>query len=275
MWNKNGYVVTNYHVLYEGNSYEVISSENNSYKAVVAGTAPEYDLAVLHVPGLKDKLSPLPLGDSGELKVGQKVLAIGNPFGLSRTLTTGIISALDRNIHSITGHLITNVIQTDAAINPGSSGGPLLDSFGRVIGINLAIYSPSGAYAGVGFALPANVLNRIIPQLISKGKFTRGGLGISLIPDSIRNEAKIQGAIIYQVLPGGAASEAGLQGTEYNEEGRLLIGDIIISINDNPVSDNSSFLSVLSEKKPGETVNIIYIRNNKQNSVDVILQKME
>ena len=180
IWDKQGRVVTNYHVISDANRLEVTLADHSTWKAVLVGAAPDRDLAVLQISAPADKLRPISIGESKNLLVGQKVYAIGNPFGLDQTLTTGIVSALGREISSATGRTIHDVIQPDAAINPGNSGGPLLDSAGRLIGVNTAIYSPSGASSGIGFAVPVGEVNRVVPQIISKGKMIRPGLGITL-----------------------------------------------------------------------------------------------
>jgi S1-C subfamily serine protease len=184
IWDEDGHVVTNYHVIQGGNGARVTLADQSSYKARVVGAYPDKDLAVLVIGASRDRLRPILVGSSRDLKVGQMALATGNPFGLDRTLTTGIVSALGREIESVTRRAIKGVIQTDAAINPGNSGGPLLDSAGRLIGVNTAIYSPSGAYAGIGFAIPVDEVNRVVPQLIRHGKVTRPALGVQLAPSN-------------------------------------------------------------------------------------------
>src|SRR5690606_24114039 len=180
LWDTSGHVVTNYHVVRGSDLAEVTLSDGTRWRAALVGVEPDKDLAVLRIDAPAEKLRGIAIGVSKDLQVGQKVFAIGNPFGLDQTLTTGIISGLDREIKSISGRPIQGVIQTDAAINPGNSGGPLLDSAGRVIGVNTAIYSPSGAYAGVGFAVPIDTVNRIVPQLIENGKYQPPVLGIRI-----------------------------------------------------------------------------------------------
>ncbi|MBI4422408.1 MAG: trypsin-like peptidase domain-containing protein, partial [Elusimicrobia bacterium] len=185
IWDDQGHVVTNFHVIEGASSAEVTLADHSKWSAKLVGVAPEKDLAVLRIEAPAARLRPIPIGSSRDLQVGQSVYAIGNPFGLDQTLTTGVISALGREIHSASGHPIQGVIQTDAAINPGNSGGPLLDSSGRLIGVNTAIASPSGAFAGVGFAVPVDTVNRFVPQLIAFGKITRPGLGVTIAEAAI------------------------------------------------------------------------------------------
>jgi S1-C subfamily serine protease len=214
IWDQNGHIVTNFHVVSMGDRATVTLNDGTSYPATIVGTAPDKDLAVLHIDAPPQKLLPLPIGQSAGLKVGQKVLAIGNPFGLDQTLTTGVISGLNREIKSVTNRPISDVIQTDASINPGNSGGPLLDSAGRLIGINTAIFSPSGANAGIGFAVPVDTVNSIVPQLLEHGHLIRPGLGISNIAsDQLAQKLGLDGVLVLQVAPDGAAAHAGITPT--------------------------------------------------------------
>ena len=200
VWDDRGHVVTNFHVLHGAQIARVTLDDQTTWEAKLVGVSPDKDLAVLQIEAPTEALHAIPIGTSGDLKVGQKVLAIGNPFGLDHTLTTGVISGLGREIKSVAGRPIQNVIQTDAAINPGNSGGPLLDSAGRLIGVNTMIYSPSGAYAGVGFAVPADTVNRIVPKLIVYGKIVRPGLGVE-IDDYLNERLDLEGVIVHDVLP--------------------------------------------------------------------------
>jgi S1-C subfamily serine protease len=204
--------------------------------------------------------------------VGQKVLAIGNPFGLDHTLTTGVVSALGRTIKSLSNRTIEGVIQTDAAINPGNSGGPLLDSSGRLIGVNTQIVSPSGAYAGIGFAVPVDTVNRVVPELIKHGKLIRPGLGVSLVPDSIARRWGIRGLIIGKVWRGGSADRAGLRGARETVTGRIELGDVVVAVDGRPVETIDDLMDVMETHKVGDRVRVDVIRNNKRQSVDVILQ---
>ncbi|MEJ7603518.1 MAG: trypsin-like peptidase domain-containing protein, partial [Kofleriaceae bacterium] len=209
VWDEQtGIIVTNYHVVQHGNGASVTLNDGSTYPAKIIGKAPDKDLAVLKIDAPAQKLTKLPIGSSTDLKTGQKVLAIGNPFGLDQTLTTGVISGLGREIKSVTGRSIFDVIQTDASINPGNSGGPLLDSSGRLIGVNTAIYSPSGANAGIGFAIPVDTVNSIIPQLIKDGRITRPWLGINILSDHTASLQKIDGVAIAAVIPGASADKA-------------------------------------------------------------------
>ncbi len=213
IWDELGNVVTNFHVIQNADVAQVTLADHSSWKARRVGNAPDKDLAVLKIDAPRGQLRPIPLGISKDLQVGQKVFAIGNPFGLDQTLTRGIISALGREIESVARHPIQGVIQTDAAINPGNSGGPLLDSAGRMIGVNTAIYSPSGASSGIGFAIPVDTVNRVVPELIRFGRVTRPGLGVQLLEDRIAQELGAAGPIVYDVAPESAAARAGIRPT--------------------------------------------------------------
>ena len=233
VWDTEGRIVTNYHVISDANRIEVTMSDQSVKKAILVGADPDKDLAVLQISASSAGLKPIPVGASNDLLVGQKVFAIGNPFGLDQTITTGIISALGREINSVTGRTIRGVIQTDAAINPGNSGGPLLDSAGRLIGVNTAIYSPSGAYAGIGFAVPVEEVNRVIPQLIRHGRLIKPGIGATLADERITKRLGVEGVLIIDVEEGGPAQLAGLKSTR-QFRGEILLGDIIIGLGDYP-----------------------------------------
>ena len=221
IWNKQGHIVTNFHVIYGANTIRVTLADRKEHQAKLVGADPDHDLAVLQIQEPETSLEPLAIGSSHDLRVGQKVLAIGNPFGLDHTLTTGVVSALGRTIKSMSNRTIEGVVQTDAAINPGNSGGPLLDSAGRLIGVNTQIISPSGAYAGIGFAVPVDTVNRIVPELIKHGKLIRPGLGVSLVPDAMARRWGINGLVIGKVSRGGAAERAGLKGARETAAGRI------------------------------------------------------
>ncbi len=212
VWDQDGHIITNFHVIQEASGARVTLADHSVWDAQLVGTAPDQDLAVLYINAPKHQLKPIAIGTSGDLQVGQKVFAIGNPFGLDQTLTTGIISALGREINAVTGRTISGVIQTDAAINPGNSGGPLLDSAGRLIGVNTAIYSPSGVSTGIGFAVPVDTVNRVVPQLIRHGRIIRPGLGVRIADDATARRFGLQGVLIIQVEKGSAAETAGLRG---------------------------------------------------------------
>nr|MBI3612940.1 trypsin-like peptidase domain-containing protein [Nitrospirota bacterium] len=275
VWDKAGHIVTNFHVVYGADQINVIMADWTDHKAKVIGVDPDHDLAVLQIKASPDVLGPMPVGTSGDLRVGQKVLAIGNPFGLDHTLTTGIVSALGRTIKSMTERTIDGVIQTDAAINPGNSGGPLLDGAGRLIGINTQIISPSGAYAGIGFAVPVDTINRIVPELIQHGKLIKPGLGVTLIPDAMARQWGIKGLVVGRVLRGGAAERAGLKGVRESYGGRIELSDIIVGIDGRTVSELDEFLSVLDRHKVGDRISVEYLREGKRYQVTVTLQAVE
>jgi S1-C subfamily serine protease len=269
VWDQDGHIVTNYHVVQMGNTASVTLNDNTTYPATIIGTAPDKDIAVLHIDAPPQKLLPLPLGQSSTLKVGQKVLAIGNPFGLDQTLTTGVVSGLGREIQSVTKHSIFDVIQTDASINPGNSGGPLLDSAGRLIGINTAIYSPSGANAGIGFAVPVDTVNSIVPQLLKYGKIKRPGLGIVPIPDQLAMQNNIDGVVIRAVF--GAAERAGLVGITQDVDG-IVLGDIIVKIDGADIHRVSDLYRVLDAHSVGDEVDVTVVKQGHRRSVKVTLQ---
>ena len=220
IWDRSGHIVTNVHVIAGADAAQVTLSDHSAWPARLIGGAPEKDLAVLRIEAPADRLRPIAIGSSENLRVGQKVLAIGNPFGFDQSLTTGVISALGREINSLTDLPIRGVIQTDASINPGNSGGPLLDSAGRVIGVNTAIYTPSGASAGIGFAIPVHAVQGAVPDLIAHGRLQRATLGVELAPDPVLRQAGIEGALIFRVVPGSGAAEANLRGTRRLPLGR-------------------------------------------------------
>jgi len=260
VWDDSGHIVTNFHVI-RGASGALVGLGDQQYPATLIGVAPDQDLAVLKIDAPKNKLRAIQIGSSKDLKVGQKALAIGNPFGLDHTLTTGVISALDREIESISGRTIFGVVQTDAAINPGNSGGPLLDSAGRLIGVNTAIHSPSGAYAGVGFAVPVDTVNRIVPELISQGKVSRPGLGVSLASDSVAARLGVAGVLVRFVQPSSAAARAGLEPMSFDKRGRISLGDIIVGIGADgarmkPVRVVADLLNELGRYEVGDTIKL-------------------
>ncbi|MDH7512009.1 MAG: trypsin-like peptidase domain-containing protein [Clostridiales bacterium] len=272
IWDELGHIVTNFHVIYRAQQVRVTLSDHTQWEAKLVGYAPDKDLAVLKIDPSKKKLRPIRLGTSRDLKVGQFVFAIGNPFGLDQTLTTGVISALGREIESLSRRPIQGVIQTDAAINPGNSGGPLLDSAGRCIGVNTAIYSPSGAYAGVGFAVPIDTVNRIVPQLIQYGKVIRPGLGIQPAEDYLAREIGIEGVLVVDVDPRGAAASAGILPTRYDKDGNVVLGDIIVAVNRQPVKSVDDLYRILDNHQVGDEVMVDVIRGGKQRTMTVKLQ---
>jgi S1-C subfamily serine protease len=275
VWDDAGHVVTNFHVIQTAQAAEVTLSDHSSWDARLVGAEPDKDLAVLHIDAPPEKLHPIAVGTSGDLRVGQKVFAIGNPFGLDHTLTTGIISALGREIRAATGRSIQNVIQTDAVINPGNSGGPLLDSAGRVIGVNTAIYSPQGSggtYIGIGFAVPVDTIRRIVPQLIEHGKVVRPGLGVVLANERIVQELGLEGALVIDVKAGGSADKAGIRPTRRDASGRLVLGDLIVAVGAGAVKNADDLGQWLEERAVGDTVEITVLRAGRREKLKVKLQ---
>lgn len=275
IWDDRGHIVTNFHVIYQADSIQVVLDDQSTHTARVIGVDPDHDLAVLHIRNQKKTFIPIDVGNSQDLRVGQRVLAIGNPFGLDHTLTTGVVSALGRTIKSLNERTIEGVIQTDAAINPGNSGGPLLDSRGRLIGVNTQIISPSGAFAGIGFAVPVNTIDRIVPQLIAYGKVIRPGLGISLIPDSIVARWGIQGLVIARVEPGGPASQAGLQSAKEIRGGRIRLGDVITTVEGQPVRVLDDLAVILDRHKVGDRIHLQIRRKGQIRNLTVTLQAIK
>ena len=274
VWDETGHVVTNYHVIEGASEARVRLADGRDYKAALIGASPAHDIAVLRIGIGFKRPPPVPLGTSHDLKVGQKVFAIGNPFGLDWTLTTGIVSALDRTL-SDNGRVIEHLIQTDAAINPGNSGGPLLDSAGRLIGINTAIFSPSGASAGIGFAVPADTVARVVPQLIRHGKYIRPALGIEIDEDLNRRLTRlleVDGVVVLRVIPGSAAAAAGLKGARVAPDGTVLPGDIIVALEGKPVDSVGKLLARLDDYKVGDTVKLTVLRAGAKVEVAVTLQ---
>ena len=236
-WDREGHIVTNYHVIEDANRFAVTLADRSDWEARLVGIAPEKDLAVLKIQAPAAQTVPLALGRSAELLVGRRVLAVGNPFGLDQTLTVGVISALGRELRSPAGRTIRDVIQTDAAINPGNSGGPLLDSSGRLIGVNTAIYSPSGASAGIGFAVPVDTVRRLVPQLIEFGRPIEPGIdGLQWLGEYMAARSGIEGAVIRHVEPRSQAGRLGLEGLRRGRWGRYLVGDVVIAVDGEPVS---------------------------------------
>ncbi len=271
VWDEDGHIITNYHVIQSvienKDKATVTFYDQSTWEAELIGIAPEKDLAVLKIDAPRTLLRPIPVGVSENLQVGQSTYAIGNPFGLDQTLTTGIVSALGREIESVGGVKIQDVIQTDAAINPGNSGGPLLNSSGQLIGVNTAIYSPSGAYAGIGFSIPVDAVKWVVPDLINYGRINRPTLGI--YPS--RQRLNVDGVLIRGIAPNSGAEKAGLRGLLQDRYGRIIIGDIIIGINGDKIKNYSDLILALEKYKPGETVSVKVIREEQEVSVDVML----
>ena len=272
IWDSDGHIVTNYHVIKGADEAQITLWDQSTWDAKLVGVEPDKDLAVLKIKAPDDRLKPIKIGESKNLLVGQKAFAIGNPFGFDQTLTTGVISALGREIESVTRRPITGVIQTNAAINPGNSGGPLLDSAYRLIGINTAIYSPTGSYAGIGFAVPVDTINRIVPQLIEYGKVIKPGLGINIAPDSfVSTRLNTTGVLILNVIEGGGAEKAGLKATTQSANGKISLGDIIKKVEGKNVEDSSDLFRILDAKVVGDTVNVTIDRDGKDLNFEVTL----
>ncbi|MDH4389843.1 MAG: trypsin-like peptidase domain-containing protein [Aquabacterium sp.] len=272
VWDAAGHIVTNFHVIQEGSGARVTLADQSSWPARLVGAFPDRDLAVLKIDAPAAKLPPIPIGTSRDLQVGQRVLAIGNPFGLDQTLTTGIVSALNREIESFNSRTIRGVVQTDAAINPGNSGGPLLDSAGRLIGVNTQIASPSGASAGIGFAIPVDEVNRVVPRLIRDGRITRPALGVSAASDQVHRALRLpDGVALVQVNPNGPAARAGLQAFSRARDGSVVAGDVITAVNDEPVASLDDMLTALEKRQPGDTVQLSVWRAGKARKVQAVL----
>jgi len=275
VWDGAGHVITNFHVIQDASEATVRLADGRDYPAALVGASPAHDIAVLRITVKAKPPPPVPLGNSADLRVGQKVYAIGNPFGLDWSLTTGIVSALDRSLPTESGINIEHLIQTDAAINPGNSGGPLLDSGGRLIGMNTAIYSPSGASAGIGFAVPADTVNRVVPQLIRSGKYLRPVLGIEAdegVNQRLAQLHKVQGVVILRVTPNSAAAKAGLKAATVARDGTLTPGDIIVEIQGQPVDGVGKLIGRLDDFKVGDTIRLTVLREGAKREVRVTLQ---
>ena len=271
IWDTDGHIITNYHVI-DGSSHLTVTLYNQkTYPAKLVGGEPKKDIAVLKIDAPADELTPIPRpDDTYELAVGQKAIAIGNPFGLDHTITTGIISAMGRDQLGYGGVTIRDMIQTDASINPGNSGGPLLDSSGQLIGMNTMIFSKSGASAGIGFAVPFSTIKRVVPQIIRTGKAQQIGLGISILPDAIARRNGIQGVIVRQVANNSPAARAGLRGVEQNYRG-TYIGDVIVGIDDKKVTNYDTLYNALDTHQPGDTIQVKIRREGKIISLPVEL----
>jgi len=266
VWDAAGHIVTNDHVVEGTDTVAVRLASGQVLRAQILGTAPNYDLAVLRVNDTRALPAPIPIGTSDDLKVGQSVFAIGNPFGLDQSLTTGIISALKRRLPTQSGREISNVIQTDAAINPGNSGGPLLDSAGRLIGVNTAILSPSGTSAGIGFAIPVDIVNRVVPEIISKGYVPTPGIGIVAANEETATRAGVEGVVIVRTVPGSSADRAGLRGVDPN---RRTIGDVIVGVNGKPVRRLPDLTEELERVGVGKKVKLEIKREGRDMSLDI------
>jgi S1-C subfamily serine protease len=273
LWDDRGHVITNYHVIEGVQAAYVRLANQRSYEATLVGVSPEYDIAVLRI-GSRGGVAPVPIGTSADLRVGQKVLAIGNPFGLDYTLTTGVISALNRTINSEDGRAIENLIQTDAAINPGNSGGPLIDSAGRVIGMNTAILSATGHSAGIGFAVPVDTINRVVPRLIAYGRYVRPTLGILSDDDlgaRLLEGTGVQGVLVLKVQPGSAAARAGLEGAAISAGGDWLGGDVILALDGVAVDSVDALVDVLDRHAVGDAVRLSVYRRGQVITLEAML----
>ena len=271
VWDKSGHIVTNFHVIRGADRAQITLADQSTWDARLVGFAPEKDLAVLKIDVPPEFLRPIPIGTSEDLRVGQSVYAIGNPFGLDQTLTTGVISALGREIESVARIPIRDVIQTDAAINPGNSGGPLLDSSWRLIGVNTAIYSPSGAYAGIGFAIPVDAVNWVVPELIIHGRLRRPTLGVELATVQITRRLGLEGALVLQVLPGSAAERAGIRSTRRDRRGGIVLGDLIVAVDGEAVASPNDLILGLERHKAGDRVNVVIVRDQTRRELEVSL----
>ena len=272
VWDERGHIVTNFHVIQGATAARVTLSDQSVHEATLVGVFADRDLAVLKIDLPKSGFPPIPIGSSRDLIVGQRVYAIGNPFGLDQTLTTGIVSALNREIESFNQRTIKNVIQTDAAINPGNSGGPLLDSAARLIGVNTQIASPSGASAGIGFAIPADEVNRIVPRLIRDGRYLRPALGVTAGPPGLTQSLRLpNGVPLVQVGAGSPAARAGLVPFRRGNRGEVLAGDVITAVDNDAVASMDDILTVLERRQPGDTVTLTVARAGQVRKAPVVL----
>jgi len=274
VWDHRGHVVTNFHVISGGDRF-LVNLGGEELDAELVGVAPHKDLAVLRVDAPRELLHPIRLGSSAGLLVGQRVLAIGNPFGLDHTLTIGVVSALGRELASPGGLPIRDVVQTDAAINPGNSGGPLLDSSGRLIGVNTAIYSPSGTSAGIGFAVPVDTVRRLVPQLIDHGRPLRPGIGVELLSDRWAARLRVSGVVVQGVTAGSPAARAGIEGLRRTRRGDLILGDVVVAVDDQPVRTIEDLVLAFEEAGIGRRVRLTLERDRRRRTVEVELIPVE
>ena len=268
LWDEQGHVVTNYHVVLRGEAL-VTLSDQSTWSARFVGGDPHVDLAVLKIDAPTEELRPIAVGTSRDLQVGQSVMAIGNPFGLDHTLTTGVISALDREVSSLTNRLIRGVIQTDAAINPGNSGGPLLDSSGRLIGVNTQIVSSSGAWGGIGFAIPVDTVNWVVPELIAHGEVERPLIGVEL-NDSLLRARGVQGVLVTTVVAGSGAEKAGIRESRRTRRG-IILGDLITAIEGRTVATVNDVHTILEDYRVGDVVTVTVVRGDGEEDLEVRL----
>jgi S1-C subfamily serine protease len=275
VWDDRGHIVTNFHVIEDGDIFKVALPDQRELRARLVGKEPNKDIAVLRLEGDRAGLFPVRLGASTGLEVGQKVIAIGNPFGFDHTVTTGIVSALGRSMPGAGGVTIRDMIQTDASINPGNSGGPLVDSSGALIGMNTMIISPSGASSGIGFAVPVDTIKRIVPEIIRYGKVIRPGLGVTFLDDRYARRAGIEGVVLYDVPEASAAYRAGLRGLGRNRLGRLIARDVITAVDDAAVRSYDDLYTALDGRKIGDTVTLTVVRDEKERKVRLTLVQAE
>ncbi|MGB1242499.1 MAG: S1C family serine protease [Chitinophagales bacterium] len=273
VWDNEGHIITNYHVIQKAHKATVTLADRTTWTAELVGHAPDKDLAVLKIDAPKEVLKSLSRANSDNLLVGQSVYAIGNPFGLDQTLTTGVISALGREITSVSGLPIRDAIQTDAAINPGNSGGPLLDSSGRLIGVNTSIYSPSGAYAGIGFCIPSDVVNWVVPDLIEHGKLMRPSIGVQFASANANKRFDFKGALVLDVIKGSAAAKIGMRPTMRDARGNIRWGDIVVGIDGEKIESRNDLLLLLEKYKAGDEVKLTIIRDDNEIEVALILDE--
>ena len=267
VWDNQGHIITNYHVIKDARKIEVTLSDHSSWEAQLIGSSPNKDIAILKIDIPKNKLNIIEKGKSSDLRVGQFVMAIGNPFGLDQTLTTGVISALGREIQSPAQIPIRDIIQIDAAINPGNSGGPLLNSSGDLIGVNTAIYSPSGASAGIGFAIPVDVVNWVVTDIIKYGEVRRPFLGVGMIPDNYAKSFGVKtGALISSVYPDSPAEKIGIKGTTNKK-----LGDVIIGLNDEIIKSSTDLFLALEKYKQNDKVSLTVLRDGEEIKLETIL----
>jgi S1-C subfamily serine protease len=273
IWDEAGHVITNFHVIDRADGARVTLSDHSVWNAKLVGISPRNDIAVLRIEPKGAPLSHVVLGSSHDLAVGQQVFAIGSPFGLDYTLSTGVISGLGREIEGITGLPIRGAIQTDAAINPGNSGGPLLDSSGRLIGMNTSILSPSGASAGIGFAVPVDTINRVVPQLLKFGRELRPMIGAEFADDAVTRRLGLHGVLLLRVTPGGPSERAGLQPTQQDQRsGRITLGDLIVGADGAPVRNSADLYLALETHKQGDKVKLTLERGGTQLQVEVEIE---
>jgi S1-C subfamily serine protease len=271
IWDEQGRVVTNLHVIRDAQAAVITLSDQRRFDARLVGASSAHDIAVLQIDVPENLPPPIPIGNSAELRVGQTVLAIGNPFGLDHTLTTGVVSALERTVGNESGGTIDNVIQTDAAINPGNSGGPLIDSAGRLVGVNTMIYSPSGAYAGIGFAVPVDTINRVVPRIIAFGDYVPPTIGITSRDEINRQVLGVdEGVLVIDVVAGSPAARAGLRPTR-DVNGRVVLGDIIEAVDGRPVGNFSTLRNVLDAHEFGDRITLTIRRGEQRVEVPITL----